>query len=45
LTPDSPSFRGPVGGAQAAAIARNRFAFDARSTLEWHAIDEKHWIE
>jgi hypothetical protein len=38
-----------IGEAQAAAMASNRFALDARSTpdeaLEWHAIDEKHWIE
>jgi hypothetical protein len=34
---------------EAAAMARNAFAPDARANpdeaLEWHAIDEKHWIE
>jgi hypothetical protein len=34
---------------QSLDMARNGFAFDARSTpaeaLEWHAIDEAHWIE
>lgn len=34
---------------EAAAMAKNALALDARATpdeaLEWHAIDEKHWIE
>jgi hypothetical protein len=34
---------------EAAGMARNGFALDARANpdeaLEWHAIDEKHWIE